>query len=241
MTINYAHRGASGYYPENTMVAFEKAMEMGCTGFETDVQVTKDGVLVIIHDEMVDRTTDGVGWIKDYTYNELIKLDAGSWKSKEFSAARIPTLEEFISLVKDKDLIINLELKTGIVLYEGIEEKVIDLIYKNKMEKKVILSSFNHYSVVRCKEISKELKTGLLYSDGLYKPYNYAIATGADAIHPNFRAINDDIIRESKAAGVEVNLYTVNEEKDMRRFFKLGVGGIITNYPDKLNKIMAEK
>ena len=98
MTINYAHRGASAYYPENTMLSFEKALEMGATGIETDVQLTKDGVLVLIHDEMVNRTTNGEGFVEDYTYKELNKLDAGCWMGEEFTGIKIPTVEELIYL-----------------------------------------------------------------------------------------------------------------------------------------------
>ena len=238
VTINYAHRGASGYYPENTLISFEKAIEMSCGGIETDVQLTKDGVLVLIHDEKINRTTNGTGWIKDYSYKKLSKLDAGSWMSKEFHEERIPTAEELISLVKSKDIIINFELKNGIVHYEGMEEKIIDLIHKHNMQNKVILSSFNHYSMVKCKEICREIKTGVLYEESLYKPYAYAKTTRANAIHPNYNVIDEEIVRESKAAGIDVNIYTVNDEKHMRQFVNMKVDGIITNYPDKLHKIL---
>ena len=241
MTVNYAHRGASGYYPENTLIAFKKAIEMGCSGIETDVQLTKDGVLVLIHDEKINRTTDGAGWIKDYSYKKLSKLDAGTWLSKKFCKERIPTAEELICLVKSKDIIINFELKNGVVPYEGMEEKIISLIYKHKMESKVILSSFNHYSMVKCKGISKEIKTGVLYEEILYKPYAYAKMAGAKAIHPNYQAINEEIIRESRAADIDVNIYTVNDEKRMRQFLNMKVDGIITDYPDKLHRILIQE
>lgn len=238
MTVNYAHRGASGYYPENTLISFEKAIGMGCGGIETDLHLTKDGVLVLIHDEKISRTTNGTGWVKDYSYKKLSKLDAGSWLSKEFCGERIPTAEELICLVKDKDIIINFELKNGIVPYEGMEEKTIDLIHKYNMQHKVILSSFNHYSMARCREISEGIKTGVLYEEGLYKPYNYAKTAGANAIHPNYQVINEEIVKESKAAGIDVNIYTVNDEKHMRHFVNMKVDGIITNYPDKLHKVL---
>jgi glycerophosphoryl diester phosphodiesterase len=238
MTINYAHRGASAYYPENTMLSFEKALEMGATGIETDVQVTKDGVLVLIHDEMVNRTTNGEGFVKDYTYSELNKLDAGSWMGIEFSGIRIPRAEDLIYLVMDKSIIINFEIKNGIVIYEDIEQKLIDLIYKHKMNDKVILSSFNHYSLAKCNKISKEINTGVLYMEGIYKPYNYAKTVGASAIHPHFYAINEEVIKHTKKHGTHINVFTVDDEEKMKFFLDMKVDGIITNYPDKLHKIM---
>ncbi|TDT60955.1 glycerophosphodiester phosphodiesterase [Fonticella tunisiensis] len=239
MVVNYAHRGASGYYPENTMMAFEKAVEMGCTGIETDVHMTRDGVLVLIHDEMVNRTTNGIGFVKDYNYIDLSKLDAGSWFSGEFKGAKIPTVEELLLFAKDKDIIINFEIKSGVIQYENIEQKLIETIYEHNMENRVILSSFNHYSLVKCKKISGEIKTGILYSEGLYKPEQYAKMVGADALHPHFYTLNRDIVKRIKKEGILINTYTVNDVSYMRYFIELGIDGIITNYPDKLNKIIS--
>lgn len=238
MTVNYAHRGASGYYPENTMLSFEKAIELGCSGIETDVQITKDGVLVLIHDEMVNRTTNGAGFLKDYTFSDLSKLDAGSWYSKDFRGLRIPTVEELIYLVKDSDLIINFELKNGVIQYKDLEEKLINTIYEHNIQDRVILSSFNHYSMVKCKEISSEIKTGLLYMEGLYKPEQYAKTAFADALHPYFYALNNELISIIKSEGIGINTFTVNDENYMKYFYQAGVDGIITNYPDKLKKVM---
>jgi glycerophosphoryl diester phosphodiesterase len=240
VTINYAHRGASAYFPENTMLSFKKALEMGCTGIETDVQLTKDGVLVLIHDEMVNRTTNGEGLVKDYTYIELSKLDAGSWMGEEFIGINIPTAEELIYLVKDKNIILNFEIKSGIVMYEDIEQKLIDLINKHKIKHKVILSSFNHYSVAKCSKISKEINTGILYMEGLYKPYNYAKVVGANAIHPHFYAVTEEVVKDAKKHKTQVNVFTVDDEEYMKSLLEMKVDGIITNYPDKLHKVMED-
>lgn len=238
MTINYAHRGASAYFPENTMLSFEKALEMECTGIETDVQMTKDGVLVLIHDEMVDRTTNGHGLVKDYTYMELSKLDAGAWMGEEFIGNKVPTVEELIYLTSDKNIILNFEIKSGVVIYEDIEQKLIDLIYKHKIEHKVILSSFNHYSINKCNKISNEINTGILYMAGIYKPYNYVKTVGANAIHPYFLAVNEEVVKEAKKHKTQVNVFTVNDEAYMKSFLDMKVDGIITDYPDKLHKLM---
>ncbi|WP_326497923.1 glycerophosphodiester phosphodiesterase [Clostridium sp. ZS2-4] len=242
MTVNYAHRGASAYYPENTMLAFEKALELGATGIETDVQMTKDGVLILMHDELVNRTTTGRGFIKNYTYKEIRKLDAGSWFRGDFKNIKVPSLDELMDLLMDKNIQLNIELKNNIILYEELEEKVIQKIYKYNMQNKVIISSFNHYALEKCKEISPEIKIGLLYIAGLYEPEKYAKRLGAEALHPYFYAVNnDEIIKNIKKTGLMLNPYTVDEESYMKFFVDHGVDGIITNYPDKLNKILTEK
>ncbi len=242
MTINYAHRGASGYYPENTMIAFEKAIEHGCTGIETDVHMTNDGYLVLMHDEKIDRTTDGTGYIKDYNLGELRQLDAGKWKALDFSGERIPTVEELIELAKSKDIIINFEIKTDVIWYKDIEQKLIEIIHKYNAADKIIISSFNHYTIHKCKQIDKNIKTGLLYMEGLFEPHLYAKIVGAEAIHPYFPAIDSkEVIDRVRAAGVMVNPYTINEEEVMKRFLNYGIDGIITNYPDKLKKLMEGK
>lgn len=242
MTINYAHRGASGYFPENTMLSFEKAIELGCNGIETDVQLTKDGEMVLIHDEKLDRTTNGIGFVKGYTLKELKTLDAGSFVSERFCTAEIPTAEELIELAKAKNIVVNFELKTGQIWYEDIEEKLINLICKHNFKEKAIISSFNHYSIQKCREIDKSISTGLLYSDGLYEPQLYAKIVGAEAIHPYFPTVdNKSLIDRIKAEGIRINCYTINAVEDMKRFLGYDVDGIITNYPDKLNKLMSEQ
>jgi glycerophosphoryl diester phosphodiesterase len=240
LVINYGHRGASGYFPENTMVAFEKAIEMGATGIETDVQMTKDGVLILIHDEYVNRTTDSVGLVKDFTYKELKNLNASNYMMGYSFKTEIPTVEEFLAFAKEKNITVNFEIKSGIILYPNIEENLINLIYKENFEKQVILSNFNHYSVVKCKEISKEIKTGILYMEAIYMPEKYCKTVAADGLHPYFYAVNKDIVENAHKDNLMVNPFTVNDENTMQMLLSLGVDGIITNYPDKLNNIMED-
>lgn len=240
MIINYGHRGASGYFPENTMVAFEKAIEMGATGIETDVQMTKDGVLVLIHDEYVNRTTDGIGLVKDYTYKELMKLNASTYMKNYTNKTSIPTVEELLALAKNQDIIINFEIKSGVILYPNIEENLINLIYKEQFQNNVILSNFNHYSLVKCKEVSREIPTGILYMEGLYKVEDYCSTVGANALHPYFYCAQPEVIQNAHEKGLKVNPFTVNDEDAMNNLILAGVDGIITNYPDKLKNIMED-
>ncbi|WP_411681126.1 glycerophosphodiester phosphodiesterase [Clostridium thailandense] len=238
-SLNIAHRGFSGRYPENTMLAFRKAVEAGCDGIETDLHMTKDGVIVICHDETIERTTNGRGFIYDYSYEELCKFDAGIKFDEEFRGEKIPSIDEFLEYVKDKNLLINLELKNDVIHYEKLEKKVIEKIYEFKLKKNVIISSFNHYSMVRVKEYDDKVKTGLLCLATLYNVHDYVKTVGADAVHPFFLSMMDKKVVECiKKNEIRINAYTVNEEKDMKKLIDLGIDGIITNYPDKLKKIL---
>lgn len=240
MSLNFAHRGASGEYPENTMLAFQKAVEMGCDGIETDVQLTKDGVLVICHDELLDRTTDGTGILAEKTYEELSKLNAAAqWKDK-YKNIRIPTLDELLEFAYDKNILLNIEIKNSVIDYKNIEKMIIHKLYHYEIVDKVIISSFNHYSIARCRSIDSSIKLGVLYCSKLYEPWNYAKQIGADALHPLFYTLDDVDIKSIKKANLAINTYTVNEEKYMKQLIALGIDGIITNYPDKLKKIIEE-
>lgn len=232
-----AHRGVPHIAPENTMASFISAIEMGADGIETDVQQTKDGHLVLIHDEKVDRTTDGKGLVKDFTLDEIRKLSAGVKFNRKFKDQKIPTLEEFLELVEGKDLLINIEIKSGVVLYPGIEKHTIDMIHKYHLDKNIILSSFNHYALVTCKEIDSSIKTGILYMEGLVEPWEYARKIGADALHPFFYTVRPEIIGDMKKSGLIINPFTVDGQREMEAMIDLGVDGIITNYPDRLIKI----
>lgn len=240
MTKNFAHRGFSGKYPENTMLAFKKAIEAGADGIELDVQLTKDGEIVIIHDETIDRTTDGKGLVADYSYEELCSFDASFIYHGQMGFNKIPTLREYMELVKDKNIITNIELKTGILEYLGIEEKVWNLIQEYKVEDKVIISSFNHYSVLRMKNIAPNLKYGLLSETWLINAGKYTHELGIQCYHPVHYNLVPEVIDEIKKYGIEINTYTVNKEKDMRYLIEKGIDIIIGNFPDLAGKIIKE-
>ena len=180
----WAHRGASGYAPENTMDAFQKAIEMKADGIELDVHLTEDGEVVVIHDEVLDRVSDGTGRVQDFTCNELKKFNFNKLHPK-YEKEEIPTLEEVYQLIKPTDLTINVEIKTGIVFYPGIEERVLELTERLGMKERVIYSSFNHYTIRKIKESEPQAKTGMLYEDGIIDAVDYACdVVKADALHP---------------------------------------------------------
>ena len=151
----WAHRGASGYAPENTLAAFEKAVELGADGVELDIQLTKDDEIVVIHDEKIDRTSDGEGWVKDYTLEELRGFNYNRTKP-EYEHADIPTMREVFELLKPTGLFINIEIKTGVIFYEKIEEKILALTKEMDMEDRVCYSSFNHYTVKRIHDMQMD-------------------------------------------------------------------------------------
>lgn len=241
MIVNYAHRGASGYCPENTMAAFQHAIELGATGIETDVQMTSDGQLVLIHDESLLRTTGVNKLVKDVTLAEIRQLDAGSWFGPQFAGERIPVLDELLELARQQQIMLNLEIKSGIVLYPDIEKKILEKLAAYDMEQPSIISNFNHYSLVQCKAINPAVATGILYMEGLYRPWDYAATVGASALHAPKYAVVPELVEEAKASGIIYNVWTVNEPEEMRAFIAAGVAGIITDYPDRLETILSGK
>lgn len=230
--VIYAHRGASGYAPENTMAAFEKAIELNSEGIEIDVQMSKDGHLIICHDEKVDRTTNGRGYIKDIYLKDIKLLDAGYKFNGDYIGEEIPTLSELMELIKDNNMILNIELKNNVIEYRGIEEKTIDMIKQYKMENRVIISSFNHSSLYKVKEIDPSIKTGILYSKNINNPIRFAKNIKADAIHPNYKRLNRFVIEKAKKENIQINTFTVNIRDYMKLLIDIKIDGIITDYPD---------
>lgn len=236
----WAHRGASGYAPENTIEAFRLAIEQGADGIELDVQLTKDDQIVVIHDEWIDRTSDGKGWVKDYTLEELRKFNFNK-TCLEYAHADIPTLREVYELIKPTSLTIDVELKTGIVFYPELERKVVELTKEMGLEDRVLYSSFNHYTCVKLHELNPDCYVGFLYADGPIDVVSYAKKHGADALHPALYNLQyPNFMQEAAASGLDVNAWTVNEKEHMALACKLGVNAIITNYPDVTRQVIAQ-
>lgn len=239
----FGHRGFSGEYPENTMLAFQKAVDAGCDGIELDVQLTKDLVPVIMHDEKVDRTSDGTGYIYDQTFDELRKLDC-SYPEKyngKFGKLQIPSLREYLEwMAEQEDLVTNIELKNSVYYYGSLEQKVMDLIYEYGLEDRIILSSFNNASIVLCRQMDETIKDGFLVDTFVDNAGVYARTCEVQYYHPNLKYLTEEHVRSCSQNGIGVNVWTVNEEEDMRRMKKWGVHSIITNYPDKGREIADE-
>lgn len=237
---NFAHRGFSGRYPENTMLAFRKAIEAGADGIELDVQLTKDGHVVIIHDEMVDRTTNGTGAVDSYLLEDLQRLDASYIYTGQMGFHPIPTLREYFELVKDKQIVTNIELKTSLNQYPGIEANVVELIRTYKLEEKVIISSFNHFSVMRMKKMAPELVYGFLSDTWILDAGSYTKTYGVDCYHPSVEMTTWEVVEDLKANGRAINVWTVNEEEQVRDLYEKGVDCVIGNFPDMTAQILQE-
>lgn len=230
MTFIYAHRGSAGTHPENTMDAFIAAKQAKADGIELDVQLTSDEEIVVIHDLTVDRTTNGTGAVRDFTLEELSQLNA----SYVFQGqARIPALRDVFNWLKGNNLLCNIELKNSQKPYEGLEERVVQLIKEFSYEKRMILSSFNHASLVHCKKIAPEIETGLLCKRIPKKPWEYAMSLNASAIHPKYSSLSIGTIQKTLEKGIAVRPYTVNDEKVMKKLFQANCVAIITDYPEK--------
>lgn len=237
---NFAHRGFCGKYPENTMLAFRKALEVGIDGIELDVQLTKDGQVVIIHDEKVDRTTNGTGFVADYLLEDLQKLDASSVFAGQMGFNPIPTLREYFELVKDWPIVTNIELKTSVNEYPGIEQKVLELIREFGLEKKIIISSFNHYSVAKMKTMAPELEYGLLSDTWILNAGAYTKSHDVACYHPSVRQMKQEIVDELKANGRIINVWTVNTEEQIRDLYHKGIDCVIGNFPDLTARVLKE-
>lgn len=236
----WAHRGASGYAPENTLVAFQKAIDLKSDGIELDVQMTKDGQLVIIHDETVNRVSDAEGWVKDFTYEEIKRLNVNK-DFPEYGFVGIPTLEEVYQLMKNTEIVINVELKNSVVFYEMLEEKVLELTSEMGLRERIIYSSFNHYSVMKLKMLDSSIKTGFLYEDGYLDMPEYALKYGVEALHPALYNLQyPNFLEDCRKRNIVVRPWTVNEIEYMQLLCEYQVDAMITNYPDIANKVVEE-
>lgn len=236
MTEIWAHRGASAYSPENTLPAFTMALEQGADGIEFDVQRTADGELVVIHDETINRTSNGFGRVADLTLEVLRRCDYSNG-FVGYRNVRIPTLREALELLGPAGVKINIELKNTIELYPGIEDDALQVVQEADVLEQVVFSSFNHTSIANLRDRVPPANLGLLYSDGLFEPWTYAKEVGAGALHPHRAALRQPhytwLCHE---AGIKVHAWTVDANEDVERFAELGVDAIITNFPDRARR-----
>lgn len=233
MTKIIAHRGASKYAPENTLPAFELAYEMKADGIETDVQLTRDNVPILIHDEQLKRTTDGTGWIKDYTYEEIKELDAGSWFSKEFYKSPILTLEEFLQWAQFKPIYLHIELKNNKIEYKDIENMVFEMVEHFQLLDRTTLSTFNPESVKRLKPKNTKIEVALLTSKKSSNLILEAKELGANALHVKYRLLNSSLSMQSRKQNIPLRIYTVNSYRTIKKCIDLKCDSIFTDVPDK--------
>lgn len=234
----FAHRGASGNFPENTIAAFKQAARLPVFGVEFDVHMTADGELVVIHDESINRTSNGTGYVKDLLLRELLKYDFGSWFSPDFQGETIPTLADVLDVFKSTEQKLNIELKSDIFPYEGMVEKVLDEIADRQLESRVIISSFNHSAIQAVKRLTPQIETAALFMEVLVHPLDYLHKIPADALHILFPAAIRPSMSEVITSGMPVRTFTVNDEKYALLLKQAGVQAIFTDYPEKMHAFL---
>jgi len=245
--IVVAHRGASGYAPENTMAAIKKAITMGVDMIEIDVQLSKDNEVVLMHDLTVDRTTNGKGKVRDLYLEEIKKLDAGKWFSSEFSGEKVPTLEEVIQAINGQCKLL-IEVKHVKSKKQEIENKIVQLINKYNAYNWCIVQSFETQVIKNIQALDKSIECHKLVTmnisvlplhiDSRIKTGTIYKYKNVQSINPYFKMLNKRKVKKIHSYGQKVITWTVNEPEDMKRMIEMGVDGIITNYPDRLIQLL---
>jgi glycerophosphoryl diester phosphodiesterase len=288
--LNIAHRGARAFAPENTLAAFQKAKNLGCQMFELDVRMSKDGELVVHHDDQLTRCTDVKSkypdrspyYVQDFTYDELSILDAGSWyieqlslpglKRQEFlqtltdeeiarfvspqeiqiyasGAIRLPTLRQTLEFARRADMLVNIELKSQPDTQSDMTEAIVKLVEFMRLDHRVLISSFDHNKLVKVRQLTKNIATGILTSDRIENLNEYLQLIDANAYHPNCysecdamgtRRLNLYGITQVREGGRHVNVWTCNNKDDMRQLIAAGVTGLISDFPNRVRDILLE-
>ncbi|QPC46812.1 glycerophosphodiester phosphodiesterase [Mangrovibacillus cuniculi] len=233
MTLIFAHRGAAGTYPENTMLAFEKALEVGADGIELDVQLSADGEVVVIHDETIDRTTNGSGEVRNFTLQELQSFQASYTFNVGNRFTPIPTLREVFQFLTTNRLVCNIELKNSVVEYFGLDRKVFELIQEFGLSDRVIISSFHHRSLMHMKQFAPQLEYSPLYGEPLFQPWDYVRMMGLSSVHPAYRTLDTFTVQKFAENNIAIRCYTVNAKKRIKQALIWGVEAIFTDYPER--------
>lgn len=235
MNICMAHRGWSGKAPENTMTAIRLALaEPAIRGIEIDVQLSRDGVPVLIHDFTLERTTSGRGLVMDHTLEELRELDAGSWFNERFAGERIPTLEEVLQAVKGR-CTLNIELKATSDMYPGIAEKVLELLERHEMKQEVCITSFDHDLIRQVRELDATVETGLIVMGRPVLMLEQLEAAGANILSMGYPYLTRELACEALEKGYKVIAWTIDEPSHIRTVMSWHPDvQICTNHPDRM-------
>lgn len=238
-----AHRGCSSAAPENTLEAFQRALDLGVEGIELDVHQTADNQLVVIHDATLNRTTSGRGYVNDYSLSELKKLDAGTWFNPAFTGLRIPTLEEVLILVNGRCTVF-IEIKQGRKPYPGIEERVLACVHQTNMQEKVFIHSFEKDTLHRLHRVNAQIPIyldlffppllGKLFLDRIVLRSSIMQYDSLCGVSINHHALTAGLVRKVHERGLEVLAWTVNKPQDIQRMRACGVDAIISNFPERL-------
>lgn len=227
-----AHRGASGHAPENTMAAFLRALAMGAPAIELDVHQTLDHELVVAHDDDLKRCGRDKRRLKNVHWEDVEKLDVGSWFSKEFAGERLPRLEDVYDILP-KNVELHVEIKRGSSVYPGIEERVVDLIHKRGAAARTLVSSFDHAALYSVRSLDEKIRLGYLMGlTTLQTALREMKDIDAESLNISARQVTARIVKAAHDRGRRVLVYTVNTPAERDKLLKLGVDGIFCNYPE---------
>lgn len=233
-----AHRGASGHGPENTFAAFRRAVELGATFIETDLQVTRDGRFVALHDSTVSRTTNGSGEVHEFTLEELRQVDAGMWFDREFMGERVPTLEEILEFSREHDVVFYLELKYPAVW--GMDHSLVAALQKAQSAPRTIVISFDPATLTPLRRLDPSIMTGLLVEEAKGNCVQEALDLGARQLCPKISAVTPELVAEAHRADLQLVTWTANSVAEMRAMIAGGVDGIMTDFPDRLRALIED-
>jgi glycerophosphoryl diester phosphodiesterase len=237
-----AHRGASGHAPENTMVAFRRAVELGAQFIETDLQITRDARVVAMHDATLDRTTNGKGQVHLSTLDEIRALDAGAWFDGQpahgFAGERVPTLEEILKFASERDVMFYLEIKSGPAW--GVEHAVVATLRDHNASARVVILSFDPAALDAVHRLDSAMMTGLLCEYPSGDLVERTVRAGARQLVAQGDLITASVVEKAHRAGLQVVAWTINEPDQMRRLIDTALDGIITDYPERLLDILRD-
>ena len=234
--VNYAHRGASTYYPENTLYSFYAGLHMGADGIETDIQRTRDGVLVLFHDSTLERILGDPNRIADYTYAELLTRDFGAFKGPAFAGERIPTLDTFLTHFANRGLRLALELKVP-----GVEEGSLALVNAHGCRDEVTFTSFKWDCLVTLRQLDREIPAGFLTKRITPEILDQLAEYGIGQVCPKASETTEEDMALAQRRGFYVRFWGIKDEADMRRAIALGGDGMTCNFPDLLCKALQEQ
>jgi glycerophosphoryl diester phosphodiesterase len=234
-----AHRGASGHAPENTLAAFERAVQLGAGFIETDLHLTRDARFIAIHDRTLERTTNGRGAVRDFTLAELRELDAGLWYDRQYSGQQIPTLEEILAFSRKHDVVFYFEIK-----YEaawGMHHGLVAALQGAENAARSIVLSFDPQTLLALRRLDASVMMGLLVEEAKSDLVQAALDAGARQLCPRFDLVTRDLVEQAHRSDLHVVTWTVNDAEKMRAALDAGVDGIMTDLPDRLQAVIEDR
>jgi glycerophosphoryl diester phosphodiesterase len=234
-----AHRGASGHAPENTLAAFERAIELGAGFIETDLHLTRDLQFIAIHDDMFERTTNGRGTVHDHALVEVRQFDAGQWFDRQFRGQRIPTLDEILAFGRRHDVVFYLDLKYDAAW--GMHHALVAALRNAESTPRTVVISSDPGTLLALRKIDSSIMMGLIVNEKRPDVAKESLDVGARQICPRSTLVTPDLVEQAHKSDLHVIAWTVNSAEEMRAMIAAGVDGMMTNFPDRLRAVIEDK